>query len=426
MVVVGGGVAGVEALLALRALAGDRVSLTLVSDAPELVIPALSVAQAFALGQARHVDLAPLMQSAGAELVLGRLGSVDAPARTIALQDGTTLDYDALLIAVGGRPVAAVPHATTWWPAGEQQELSVLLRDLEQGHVTRAAFVIPAGEVWPLPIYELALMTAREVSRLEIDGVRLMVVTPEPAPLTLFGSAASQAVAAALRDAGVALETTTVARVQSTDPPELVLAPTTRRVTVDRVIALPAIRGPAIPGTTQNAQGFILVDREGRMRDADDVWAAGDAIAYPVKFGGLATQQADAAAAQIAAAAGAGAAPEPQALHLHGALMTGGRPLPVGGPVEAATVARPMWRPADKVHGRYLSPFLEALDAPPPSLDPGPDPRAPVGVDVWLPPVGEHGEDFDALRDPADAMPGYLRNLGEQMGDYRRRRGEDG
>ena len=41
------------------------------------------------------------------------------------------------------------------------------------------------------------------------------------------------------------------------------------------------------------------------MQGLDDVYCAGDAADFPVKQGGLATQQADAIAEHVAAAAGA-------------------------------------------------------------------------------------------------------------------------
>ena len=60
VVVAGGGVAGLEALLALHALAGDKVDLTLVSPTPDFVYRPLAVAEPFALGHQRRTPLAHL------------------------------------------------------------------------------------------------------------------------------------------------------------------------------------------------------------------------------------------------------------------------------------------------------------------------------------------------------------------------------
>ena len=58
-----------------------------------------------------------------------------------------------------------------------------------------------------------------------------------------------------------------------------------------------------------------------------DVFAAGDATDQPIKQGGLATQQADAAAELIAAEAGARVTPRPFRRVLRGVVLTGEAPL---------------------------------------------------------------------------------------------------
>lgn len=361
VVVVGGGVAGAEALLALRELAGDRIALTLVEPRDELVLPPLSVAEAFALGHAPHYPLQPLLEQSQAEHLQGSLSGVNPERQAIRLQDGSELEFDALLLAPGARPVARVEHATTWWPRGDGEAFSGLVRDLEEGYTKDVAFVLPPGPTWPLPLYELALMTAREVQGMGMDDVELTVITPEAVPLALFGDAASQALQEELREAGIAFETATVARVERGHRTTVVLQPSTRRLEVDRVVALPAVEGPRVEGTTQNDDGFILVDRDWRMRGSDRVWVAGDAVAYPVKFGGLAAQQADAAAAGIANSAGADVAVPAATLKLRGVLMTGARPRALGDRREGTEdghAAAPLWRPEEKVFGSYLSPFL--------------------------------------------------------------------
>jgi sulfide:quinone oxidoreductase len=366
VVIVGGGVAGTEALLALRALAGDRVSLRLISANDQLLLPALSVAEPFALGGAPSYPLGRLAAHADAELIGGSLASVDPAAREITLDDGRRLGFDVLLLAVGATAVEAVEGAMTWWPRGDPDAYGGLLRDLEEGYSKRVAFVIPPGAVWPLPVYELALMTAREVYDMGIDDVELTVITPEAVPLTLFGGQATAGLREELDRAGIRLETATVARVHRAPHLHVVLQPTTRRLRVDRVVALPEVRGPAIPGTNHDRRGFIRVDDGWRMRGTDRVWAVGDAVAYPVKFGGLATQQADLAAAAIARLAGAEVPKPPARLILRGTLMTGRIPRGMGPPPRSGAVSRrPIWRPEDKVYGWYLSAYLGSLDGKP-------------------------------------------------------------
>ena len=93
------------------------------------------------------------------------------------------------------------------------------------------------------------------------------------------------------------------------------------------MIALPRLRGRGIPGLPADAGGFLVIDEHARVTGAADVFAAGDATAEPIKQGGLAAQQADAAAEAIAAEAGAELDPRPYRPVLRGLLLTGDTPL---------------------------------------------------------------------------------------------------
>jgi len=371
VVVAGGGIAGAEALLALRALAGERVTLTLVAPDQDLVLRPLAVAEPFSLGHATHHPLADLVAAAGVDWVADHLAEVDAGSRRIVLRSGERREYDALVVAIGARAVPSIEHATTWWQDGDREAFGGLLRDLEVGDARRVAFVVPEGAVWPLPAYELALMTAGEVSGIGMNDAEIIVVTPEADPLELFGPEASRTVREELAAAGVRLETSATARIERRHSTTLLLEPSGRRVLVDRVVAMPQVTGVAIPGLPADDAGFLPVDAHGRVRGVEHVWAAGDGIAYPVKFGGLATQQADAVAADIASLAGAPVEPEPWRPRLEGVLMTGGRPRPLkaGGEatVTTASSARPLWAPVGKVAGRYLGAFIGEPTVPPPS-----------------------------------------------------------
>ena len=68
--------------------------------------------------------------------------------------------------------------------------------------------------------------------------------------------------------------------------------------------------------------GFIPVDERFRVRDADDVFAVGDATAGAYKQGGLAAQHADVVAEEIAWRIGSERAPRPYRPVLRGLLRT--------------------------------------------------------------------------------------------------------
>ena len=121
--------------------------------------------------------------------------------------------------------------------------------------------------------------------------------------------------------------------------------------------------GPALPGLPQDEAGFIPIDDHARVTGVDDVYAAGDGTNFPIKQGGLGTQQADAAAAHIAQRLGALIAVEPFHPVLRGKLITGDESLHLradvagGGGVDEVSLDC-LWWPPHKVSGRYLAPFL--------------------------------------------------------------------
>jgi sulfide:quinone oxidoreductase len=353
IVIAGGGVAGLEALLGLRAMARDRVRLTLIAPEPEFSYRPLAVAEPFALGHAHRVPLSRFAEDASAELVLDAVVGVDDAAGQVRLRDGGSRPFDALIAAPGGRAVVGVEGAITWWPSGDADAYGGLLRDIDEGYAKRIAIVVPPGSVWPLPAYELALMTAGEAQGMGQADVEITVVTPERAPLSLFGEEASKAVAEELRWAGVALVTGVVGRGGSGG---LTLEPGGERLDVQRVFAVPRIVGPALEGLAADEEGFILTGDDGRVNGAQRTWAAGDGIVSPVKFGGLATHQARIAAAGVARLAGAEDVPDPGEPVLHGRLLIGHRNRRLRGRGDAE--GAPLWWPHGKVAGEYLPRWL--------------------------------------------------------------------
>ena len=363
VVIAGGGVAGLEALLALRALAGDRVELTLVAAQEDFVYRPLAVAEPFALGRAHRTPLADATREVGAELVVAALRSVDVDAREAELDEGRRLSYDALVLALGAHAEPAFDDVMTWTDRSGVEAIGGLMRDLEEGYSSSLAIVIPPGPGWPLPGYELALLMSHQARGMGMEP-NVTLVTPEQTPLAAFGPLASEAVATELELAGVKLEAGSYAAVERR---AVVLRPSGRRVTADRIVALPRLRGRAPTGVPSGAEGFIAVDPHGRVIGAEHVWAAGDGIDFPVKFGGLAAGQADAVAADIAADAGALVERTPFRPVLRGRLLTGGRDRFVrfdasGGGGGGQTGPQALWWPPGKVAGRWLAPWLATRD----------------------------------------------------------------
>jgi sulfide:quinone oxidoreductase len=382
VLIAGGGVAGLEAMIALRELAGHRLCLTLLSPGDEFLFPSLSVQDAFAGSAPRRYPLSDICAEHGAALVHDELELVEAHRRRVITRDGHEVPYDALAIAVGADRRPALRGATTFRGPEDTEAIHGIVQDVEGGYIQHIAFIVPPGVTWPLPLYEVALMTAERARSACVD-VKLTIVTPEQAPLGIFGRRACGVVARLLRDAGIALLTaTSVHEVRN----GAALTPGGDTVVrAARVVALPRLVGPAIPGLPADADGFLAVDGNGRVRDTPGVWAAGDATAFPIKQGGLAAQQAGAAARSIAAQAGARVTATPCHPTLRAKLLTGAGAVYLertitGSADDGGSTAssQPLWWPPRKVCTAYLGAYLDRLDRAAPVGHP-----AAVGYARW-------------------------------------------
>jgi sulfide:quinone oxidoreductase len=253
VLIAGGGVAALEAALALRALAEDRVRVELLAPEPQFWYRPLAVAEPFDLGEVRQFDLPELAAAAGATFSPGALTGVDVGGRQAQTSAGSSIPYDVLLVACGAGPTAGVPGALTFRGPADTEKIRRLLEEIVAGQVVRVAFVVPWGAVWSLPIYELALMTAAYLAERELDHVELALVTPEDEPLQLFGRAGSEAVRELLEERGIAVQTGSCP-VELLDG-ELRLVPE-GTIAADRVVALPRLRGPRIDGLPQTVEGL--------------------------------------------------------------------------------------------------------------------------------------------------------------------------
>jgi sulfide:quinone oxidoreductase len=381
VVVAGGGVAAIETVLALRDLAGDRVRLTIIAPERDFELRPLRTAVPFAADHTRRHALRDLAREVGAELIGDTVIAVEPSRRALRTDSGRVVDYDALVLALGARQRPAFARVLTFGGPDPGNAYNGLLADLEEGWSTSVAFVVPPGQTWSLPAYELALMTAAEVRSMGMTEVAIELVTPEATPLEVFGPRAGEAVGALLAEAGVAFRGHAV--VDVADDGRLSFGVEGEPVTAERIVALPLLDGPVLPGVPSDAGGFIPVDEHGRVEGVEDIYAAGDATTFPIKQGGLACQMADAIAEVLAEQAGADVQPRPFEPVLRGRLLTPRGAQLLERRIEDGTGAEPrmaLWSPAHKIEGKYLSAWLAGLDGEAP-----PAQEASEGVDVEVP-----------------------------------------
>lgn len=361
VVVAGGGVGAVEAVLALRALSGARTAIELVAPTEEFVYRPLAVAEPFGYAPARRLPLARLARTHGVHHHRAAVTAVDAQRCRVELAGGGELGYDGLIVALGARPRDWLPGALTFGGPQDVAAYRGVLEEVEAGAVGRLLFAAPPGVSWTLPLYELALLTAAWAAERRVIGLRLLLATPEATPLEVFGPAAARTVRDLLGDRGI--ELLAQRQVTATNGRNVRLADGST-LTADRVVTMPRLTGNPVPGLPRDADGFIPTDAHGAVEGMTDVYAVGDATTFPVKQGGLAAQQADAAAAAIAAAAGVPVDEAPFEPVMRGLLLTGVtsaylRADPSAAGAEGSIAAfNPLWWPPTKIAGRYLAPYL--------------------------------------------------------------------
>ena len=365
VVICGGGVAALEAMLALSDLLAIPVPIDLVAPNGRFVYRPLAVAEPFGLARTRLFEMADVARVLGARLHVGCVTGVEHDRRELVLADGTRLSYDAALIAVGARRLEWLAGACSFASDEHGESFGSVLERLEGGPSSSLAIVCPPGMSWTLPVYELALMTASHLAERGAAGVELTVVTPEREPLGIFGPAAVQMLRELLADRGIRLRSDTAVEI---GPGGLVLG-SGHTLAVDEIVALPRLEGPRVRGLPCDSEGFIPIDDYCGVPGLDGLYAAGDGTTFPIKQGGLAAQQADVAAQAIAAQLGAPVPVTPFEPVLRAMLLTGIAPIYLRARIgrrdveasELEIAGSALWSPSTKIAGRHLSPFLSCV-----------------------------------------------------------------
>ncbi len=316
VLIVGGGVAALEAALALRELGGGHITTTMIAPNPEFVYRPMTVAEPFSYLLAHRYRVDQIALDLGMELRADSFKWLEPNDRNVHTEAGERLSYDVVLLALGAR----------------------------------------------LPIYELALLCSACAYDASSD-LSITICTPEDAPLAIFGGAVSEGVQQLLEEHGILTITSAHCEV-----------PGSRRVSINpgaRVARrsdrrAPRARRPSAPGLPGRSEGgFIQVDSRCKVRGLERAYAAGDATDFAIKHGGIAAQQADVAAQAMAALAGLAPEPAPFRPVIHGKLLTGGKPRYLsahvtGGHGSTSEFSETStWSPPTKIVAKYLAPYLQ-------------------------------------------------------------------
>jgi sulfide:quinone oxidoreductase len=362
VLIAGGGVAAVETLLALRELGEERLQIELLSPEPHFVYRPMVVAEVFGLGEEYRFDLSRVCDDQGAGLHVDGLSCVDADRHVVQTSTGVEIEYDALVVARGARARDAVPGGITFTGRRDIEAVRTVLDTAASSTAgaRRLVFAGPGGLTWLLPVYELAMLSRAHLDERGREDIEIIVATSEESPLAAFGPLAGETVRELLEDRRIELVTGHYPTVFRDGVLHLVPDLT---LEADLVVALPWLEGPWIDGLPADDHGFLPIDVHGAVRGVEDVYAAGDVTDFPIKQGGLASQEADAVAEMIAARAGAPVEPRPFVPVLRGVLLTGDTPTYLrseitGGRGVSSISNSPLWWPPSKIAGRHLAPYL--------------------------------------------------------------------
>jgi sulfide:quinone oxidoreductase len=362
VIVAGSGVGAVEAVLALRALAGPlAIEVDLVAREEHFVYRPLAVVEPFGYPPPYRLPLDRLERTHGVRHLRDTITRVDADAHRVALAGGGELDYDALVIATGADAEQWLPGALAFWGPEDVDAYRALLADLQAGTADHVLFAVPPGASWALPLYELALLTTAWIADHGVIGAELTLATPRNEPLPLFGPTAAQVVRNLFGARGIHLLTETQVAAVRHDGATLSDGSAVR---ADRVVTLPRLVGNPPAGLPAEGDRFVPIDDHGAVAGLRDVYAAGDVTTFPVKQGSVAAHQADAAAAAIVARLGAPVEPTPFEPTIDAVLLTGvtarylHADLAADGPGTSTVAVHPLWWPPEKIAAQHLASYL--------------------------------------------------------------------
>ncbi len=361
VVIAGGGVAALEALMALRDLAGERVAITLIAPETTFTYRPMKVAEPFYKGHAHEYGLLEITRDHGARFIHDSVAEVHTEEKVVRCASGAHIPFDHLVIATGAKAVPAFRDALTFGEDPSEERLHGMLADLEQGYLKHIAFVVPGETVWTLPLYELALMTARQAWGMGMENIQFTLVTPEERPLAMFGGPASEAVAQMLSDEGIEF-------VGSSYPTVghgyVVADPGGRRIDADRAVSLPALEGRRLAGVpADEATGSSPSTPTGACVASPACTPRVTASTSPSSKAASRPSRPTPWPRRSRRRSAQTSIPEPFRPVLRGLLLTGGddrfmRHTVAGGGGEGEVSGRTLWWPPTKIAGRYISGYL--------------------------------------------------------------------
>ena len=322
----------------------------LVAPDPDFAYKPLAIAEPFGLGRAAARPARPLRRRrrCGADRRRASRTSTTPPACSASpAADGALRPAPARDRRPAGRRRHRRDHMVARRRSGGLRRPAARSRG---GLRQRLAIVVPARRVWPLPAYELALMTAGEAAGMGHDDVEVIVVTPGARAALALRRGRQRRHGEELARAGVRCAPASWPRDRRQ---ALVLRPAASASSAHALFASRACsaRGSTAFRPTTRASSARRRHGQGlRRAPGPPVMASAprssSAASPPIRPAGRAA---------IARRLGV-VVPDPGEPVLHGRLLTGDRSRRLRGRGDGE--AAPLWWPAGKVAGLYLPRFL--------------------------------------------------------------------
>ena len=302
IVILGAGLGGMSAAYEIRSLLGKQHSITVVGDGPTFNFTPSNpwVAVGWRKPEDIRLDVTRPVESHGMRLVPIAARKVVPEAKRLDLADGTSLDYDYLVITTGPRlAFERVPgsgpegftHSVCTGPHAEQAWMAYQKFLDNPGPVVVGAM---QGASCFGPAYEFAMIMDTDLRRRKLrDRVPMTFVTPEPyiGHMGLGGIGDSQGLLESeLRQRHIKWITNT--RVTKVEEGKMQLEEVDRDGKVARTHELPfaySMLIPAFAGVDAvqgieglvNPGGFIVIDEHQRSKKYPEIFSAGVCVAIP-------------------------------------------------------------------------------------------------------------------------------------------------
>lgn len=304
IVVLGAGIGGVPMAYEMKEMVGKQHEVVVISDSPTFhFVPSNPwVPPKWRKPEDLKIELAPVMKKKGIEFVQKKAVKVDPPASKVDLEDGSSVEYDYLIIATG--PRLAFDEVPGLGPEGYTSSVchvdhaAVAAVDFDKLLENPGPIVIGAvqGASCFGPAYEYLMILETELRRRKIrDKVPMTFVTSEPyiGHLGLGGVGDTKGMLeSALRDKSIKWITNAkVDRIEDgmmfvTEVDDLGNEKQKHEVPFKHSMMLPAFTGvdavrfSGAEGLT-NPRGFVIVDQHQRNPSFKNIYSVGVCVALP-------------------------------------------------------------------------------------------------------------------------------------------------